>query len=66
MSYYGSDNDKSKVVTLRLTSSEYDQLVKVVEKAAKKSYWPRKTVSKVAGDMIVYCLRKGIDVYSAG
>lgn len=66
MSYYGSDNDKSKVVTLRLTNAEYNQLVIVVEKASKKSYFPRKTVSKVAGDMIVYCLRKGIDVYSAG
>lgn len=66
MSYYGADYDKSKVVTLRLTQKEYDQLSKVVEVAAKKSYWPRKTISKVAGDMICYCLRKGIDIYSAG
>lgn len=66
MSYYGSDLDKSKVVTLRLTQKEYDQLSAVVEKAAKRSYWPRKTISKVAGDMIVYCLRKGVDIYSAG
>lgn len=63
MSYYGSDMDKSKVVTLRLTQKEYDQLAAVVVSAAKRSYWPRKTVSKVAGDMIVYCLRHGIDVY---
>ena len=66
MSYYGSNLDKSKVVTLRLTEEEYCQLAAVVVKASKKSYWPRKTISKVAGDMIVYCLRKGIDVYSVG
>jgi len=66
MSYYGADYDKCKVVTLRLTQKEYDQLSKVVEASAKKSYWPRKTISNVAGDMICYCLRKGIDVYSAG
>lgn len=63
MSYVNADWEKNKVVTLRLTETEYQDLSKYVDSAAKKSYWPRKTISSCAGEMIRYCLKNNIDVF---
>lgn len=62
MSYY-NENDKNKVITIRITEAQYKQLSEYVVKAQRKSYWPRKTTSSVSAAMIAYCLNHGIDVF---
>lgn len=59
---YFDDNAKTKVVTLRMTQKEYDQLQNTVVQLSKKSYWPRKTVSLVASAMVRYCLNNNVEL----
>ena len=59
---YFDDNAKTKVVTLRMTQKEYDQLQKKVDQLSKESYWPRKTVSSVASAMVRHCLNNNVDL----
>lgn len=58
---YYDDRAKTKVVTLRMSQKEYDQLQELVVKLSKKSYWPRKTVSSVASAMVCHCLKNNVD-----
>lgn len=59
---YYDENAKTKVVTLRMTQKEYNQLQKLVDQLSKKSYWPRKTVSSVASAMVRHCLDNNVDL----
>lgn len=47
-------NDADKVLTIRISQSEYDQLKAIVDN--RRWHWPRVTVSSKAREMIVYCL----------
>lgn len=63
MVYFNDDYERNKVVTLRITTKVYNDLSKYVDAAAKKHYWPRKTLSSVSAEMIEYCLKNNIDVF---
>lgn len=47
-------NDADKVVTIRISESEYQQIKDIVEN--RKWHWPRVTISSKIREMIVYCL----------
>lgn len=63
MAYVNDEYERNKVVTLRITSKVYNDLSNYVKVAAKKHYWPRKTLSSVSAEMIEYCLKNNIDVF---
>ena len=56
---YG-ENDATKVITIRISEAEYDNLQKVV-KQHEREWYPRVTTSYMVRKMIEYCLIKGID-----
>ena len=55
---YGA-NDADKVLTIRISQSEYDQLKAIVDN--RRWHWPRVTVSSKAREMIAYCLKHEMD-----
>ena len=54
--------EANKVVTIRLSQSEYNKLSALVSKHSQR-WFRRVTVSSMARNLIAYCLDKGIDPF---
>lgn len=57
---YGT-NDADKVVTIRISESEYQQIKAIID--SRRYHWPRVTISSKIRQMIIFCLTQHPDKF---